>query len=189
VARSSANSGPILQHERISPQGGKSTVAHERATDMSVRPDPGAQKCTARGRKHRGVVRLDGRNLGYRRSFASLKRGGLLCAYGYSASVQAKRRLPSILMSLTRVYLWRGLQSWLPRPYVLPCVRLYPANPGNPRTLIEGESPLQGRTYGLGLAESGPWLGKSKPRRRPVNATFLHELAPNWPPARRWYAG
>jgi len=29
-------------------------------------------------------------------------------------------------------------------------VRLYPAHPGNPRTLIEGESPLKGRTYGLG---------------------------------------
>src|SRR5215472_8865870 len=29
---------------------------------------------------------------GYRRSFAALKRGGLLCAYGYSAGVQAQRR-------------------------------------------------------------------------------------------------
>ena len=28
---------------------------------------------------------------GYRRSFAALKRGGLLCAYGYAASVQAQR--------------------------------------------------------------------------------------------------
>src|SRR5262245_38768044 len=31
---------------------------------------------------------------GYRRSFAALKRGGLLCAYGYTAGVQAQRRLP-----------------------------------------------------------------------------------------------
>src|SRR5512135_2552617 len=30
---------------------------------------------------------------GYRRSFAALKRRGLLCAYGYSAGVQAKRRM------------------------------------------------------------------------------------------------
>jgi NADPH:quinone reductase-like Zn-dependent oxidoreductase len=30
---------------------------------------------------------------GYSRSFAALKPGGLLCAYGYSAGVQAKRRM------------------------------------------------------------------------------------------------
>src|SRR6266481_6631275 len=30
-----------------------------------------------------------------------------------------------------------------------PCLRLCPANPGNPRRNIEGESPLQGRTYSL----------------------------------------
>src|SRR5262245_57010452 len=30
---------------------------------------------------------------GYRRSFAALRRGGLLCAYGYSAGVQAQRRM------------------------------------------------------------------------------------------------
>jgi NADPH2:quinone reductase len=30
---------------------------------------------------------------GYRRSFAALKRGGLLCAYGYSAGVQTQRRM------------------------------------------------------------------------------------------------
>src|SRR5207253_6029691 len=35
---------------------------------------------------------------GYRRSFAALKRGGLLCVYGYTAGVQAQRRLPTILM-------------------------------------------------------------------------------------------
>ena len=47
---------------------------------------------------------------GYRRSFAALKRGGLLCAYGYSAGVQAQRRMFSMLMWIARLYLWR----WLP---------------------------------------------------------------------------
>ena len=47
---------------------------------------------------------------GYRRSFAALKRGGLLCAYGYSAGVQAKRRMLTMLMWIARLYLWR----WLP---------------------------------------------------------------------------
>jgi NADPH2:quinone reductase len=51
---------------------------------------------------------------GYRRSFAALKRGGMICAYGYTASVQAQRRLLSILMLIGRVYLWRRLLSWLP---------------------------------------------------------------------------
>jgi len=47
---------------------------------------------------------------GYRRSFATLKRNGLLCAYGYSAGVQAQRRMPAMLMWIARLYLWR----WLP---------------------------------------------------------------------------
>ena len=47
---------------------------------------------------------------GYRRSFAALKRGGLLCAYGYTAGVQAQRRMLTILMWMARLYLWR----WLP---------------------------------------------------------------------------
>jgi NADPH:quinone reductase-like Zn-dependent oxidoreductase len=47
---------------------------------------------------------------GYRRSFAALKRGGLLCAYGYSAGVQAQRHMLTILMWIARLYLWR----WLP---------------------------------------------------------------------------
>src|SRR5512134_2673205 len=51
---------------------------------------------------------------GYRRSFAALKRGGLLCAYGYSAGVQAQRGLLTILIWIARVYLWRRLLSWLP---------------------------------------------------------------------------
>ena len=47
---------------------------------------------------------------GYRRSFAALKRGGLLCAYGYTAGVQAQRRMLTMLMWMARLYLWR----WLP---------------------------------------------------------------------------
>ncbi|PWT83260.1 MAG: oxidoreductase [Acidobacteria bacterium] len=51
---------------------------------------------------------------GFRRSFAALKPGGVLCAYGYTASVQAQSQLHSILMLLVSVYLWRRLLSWLP---------------------------------------------------------------------------
>lgn len=51
---------------------------------------------------------------GYRRSFTALKRGGLICAYGYTASVQPQSRLLSIVMLIGRVYLWRRLLSWLP---------------------------------------------------------------------------
>src|SRR5262249_20665501 len=47
---------------------------------------------------------------GYRRSFTVLKRGGLLCASGYSAGVQAQRRMLTMLMWIARLYLWR----WLP---------------------------------------------------------------------------
>ncbi len=47
---------------------------------------------------------------GYRRSFAALRRGGLLCAYGYSAGVQAQRHMLTMLMWIARLYLWR----WLP---------------------------------------------------------------------------
>jgi NADPH:quinone reductase-like Zn-dependent oxidoreductase len=47
---------------------------------------------------------------GYRRSFAALRRGGLLCAYGYSAGVQAHHPMLAILMWIARLYLWR----WLP---------------------------------------------------------------------------
>jgi NADPH:quinone reductase-like Zn-dependent oxidoreductase len=46
---------------------------------------------------------------GYRRSYAALKRGGLLCAIGYSASVQAQRRMLPIVMEIVRLYLWRLL--------------------------------------------------------------------------------
>jgi hypothetical protein len=48
---------------------------------------------------------------GYRRSFAALKPGSLLCAYGYSAGVQAQRRMLTVLMWIARLYLevvaWR----------------------------------------------------------------------------------
>src|SRR4029434_1615292 len=35
-------------------------------------------------------------------------------AEGYTANVQAQRRLLTILMWIARVYLWRRLLSWLP---------------------------------------------------------------------------
>jgi NADPH:quinone reductase-like Zn-dependent oxidoreductase len=47
---------------------------------------------------------------GYRHSFAALKRGGLICAYGYSAGAEAQRRMLTMLMWIARLYLWR----WLP---------------------------------------------------------------------------
>jgi NADPH:quinone reductase-like Zn-dependent oxidoreductase len=62
---------------------------------------------------------------GYRRSFAALKPGGLLCAYGYTAGVQAQRRLLTLLGWIARVYLWRRLLSWLP---VGKRVRVYSIN-------------------------------------------------------------
>jgi NADPH2:quinone reductase len=46
---------------------------------------------------------------GYRRSYAALKRGGLLCAIGFSASVQAQRRMLPIMMEIGRLCLWRLL--------------------------------------------------------------------------------
>jgi NADPH2:quinone reductase len=47
---------------------------------------------------------------GFRRSFSAVSRGGLLCAYGYSAGVQARRHMATMLMWIGRLYLWR----WLP---------------------------------------------------------------------------
>jgi NADPH:quinone reductase-like Zn-dependent oxidoreductase len=44
---------------------------------------------------------------GYRRAFAALKRGGLLCAYGYSAGVEAQRGMLTMLSWIARLYLWR----------------------------------------------------------------------------------
>jgi NADPH:quinone reductase-like Zn-dependent oxidoreductase len=70
---------------------------------------------------------------GYRRSFAALKGGGLLCAYGYTAGVQGQHRLPTMLIWIARVYLWRRLLSWFPggkriRVYSINAMRaLHPA--------------------------------------------------------------
>jgi NADPH:quinone reductase-like Zn-dependent oxidoreductase len=50
----------------------------------------------------------------YKRSFAALKPGGLVCAYGYTASVGPKRTLRDVMGMLAGVYLWHGLLSWLP---------------------------------------------------------------------------
>jgi NADPH2:quinone reductase len=61
----------------------------------------------------------------YRRSFAALRPGGLLCAYGYSAQVHGQARLTTTLAWMTRVYLWRRVLSWLPRGKRL---RLYSIN-------------------------------------------------------------
>src|SRR5207253_3171721 len=47
---------------------------------------------------------------GFRRSFAALKRSGLLCAYGYTAGAQPQRSMLTMLMWIARLYLWR----WLP---------------------------------------------------------------------------
>ena len=47
---------------------------------------------------------------GFRRSFSAVSRGGLLCAYGYSAGVQAQRHMATMLGWIARLYLWR----WLP---------------------------------------------------------------------------
>ena len=44
---------------------------------------------------------------GYRRSLAALKPGGVLCAYGYSAGVEARRRMLAMLLWIVRLYLWR----------------------------------------------------------------------------------
>jgi NADPH:quinone reductase-like Zn-dependent oxidoreductase len=47
---------------------------------------------------------------GFRRSLSAVGRGGVLCAYGYSAGVQAQRHMATMLMWIARLYLWR----WLP---------------------------------------------------------------------------
>lgn len=49
----------------------------------------------------------------YRRSLAALRRGGVLCAYGYTARVQPRRRALGVLTWLVRVYFWRRLVGWL----------------------------------------------------------------------------
>jgi NADPH:quinone reductase-like Zn-dependent oxidoreductase len=49
---------------------------------------------------------------GYEGSLAAVKRGGLVCAYGYTASVQPERGPLTILMWLARRYL-QSLSTWL----------------------------------------------------------------------------
>ena len=66
----------------------------------------------ARVRPHGFDVVFDGVGEdGFRRSFAALARGGLLCAYGYSAGVEAHRPLATMLMWIARLYLWRWQRS------------------------------------------------------------------------------
>jgi NADPH:quinone reductase-like Zn-dependent oxidoreductase len=48
---------------------------------------------------------------GYRRSYAAVKRGGLLCAIGYSASVETQRHMLPIMIEIARLCLWRLLPS------------------------------------------------------------------------------
>jgi NADPH:quinone reductase-like Zn-dependent oxidoreductase len=58
----------------------------------------------------------------YRNSFAAVKRGGLLCAYGYTAGVQAQRHMIPMMMWVARLYLWR----WLPGAGAPASTRLTP---------------------------------------------------------------
>ena len=51
---------------------------------------------------------------GYARSFSALRRGGLLCAYGYTASVQSRRPIWTILRQLLGAQLWGLLFGWIP---------------------------------------------------------------------------
>jgi len=50
---------------------------------------------------------------GYGRSFAALKRGGVLCIYGYTARARQQRRLLTLSLWLARQYL-AYLCKWLP---------------------------------------------------------------------------
>jgi NADPH:quinone reductase-like Zn-dependent oxidoreductase len=49
----------------------------------------------------------------FRRVFAALKPGGLVCAYGYTARMQAQKTLLSTLLWLARMYVRRSLFGWL----------------------------------------------------------------------------
>jgi NADPH:quinone reductase-like Zn-dependent oxidoreductase len=64
----------------------------------------------------------------FRRSLAALRRGGLICAYGYTASVGPERRLLPLMTGLIRIYLWRRLLEIAPgarriRPYSINLMR------------------------------------------------------------------
>lgn len=65
----------------------------------------------------------------YRRSLQALEPGGLVCAYGYTAQVDPKRRLRSILSMMVRVYVGRRILSLRPgakriRAYSINLMRL-----------------------------------------------------------------
>jgi len=49
----------------------------------------------------------------FRGSYAALAPGGLLCAYGYTATVGPEQRLGAMLAGLTRVYLSHQLKTWI----------------------------------------------------------------------------
>ena len=51
---------------------------------------------------------------GYRRSLKALRDGGLLCAYGYTASVSAQARLHRLLLHIVQVYVRQRVLSLLP---------------------------------------------------------------------------
>jgi NADPH2:quinone reductase len=62
------------------------------------------------------------------RAFAALRSGGLVCAYGYTARMEARKDLVSTLIWLGRVYVWRSLLGWLRgrkriRPYSINLMR------------------------------------------------------------------
>jgi len=62
------------------------------------------------------------------RVFAALKPGGVVCAYGYTARMEARKDLFSTMVWLGRVYLWRSLLGWLPgakrvKPYSINLMR------------------------------------------------------------------
>ena len=47
-------------------------------------------------------------------SLQALRPGGVLCAYGYSASVQEGQRLVPLLLRMARRWIWTSLRSWSP---------------------------------------------------------------------------
>jgi NADPH:quinone reductase-like Zn-dependent oxidoreductase len=87
---------------------------------------------------------------GYRRSFAALRRGGLLVAIGYSAGAQAKQGLLAVLAAIARLYVW----GWMPRGKY---TRFYSVN------VMRAQHPewfKQDLAYLLGLLQ----LGRIKPK-------------------------
>ena len=60
---------------------------------------------------------------GYRRSLAAVRPGGQLIAIGYSAGVQANRRMLPMLMWIGRLYLWNLLRGRRARFYSINAMR------------------------------------------------------------------